>query len=174
MSCFNNQTIKMRARLEYACVVWAQMIALQKMPAPWREYTVTCLVVLPNFKNQDLRAILHRATLAWKRRRSKAIYLWHLVNRRGAPTLANHLPTPVQTHWNYFMRNPCSILSSLLVVLSMLIADLLFLLLLLCGTNRFFPCIFLLRLSTFTGSHDFHLITDCLLFGLSPFHPPFP
>ena len=104
-----------RSRLEFASVVWDDCSAEDARTLKKTQLSLA-RAVLPDSKKQELLATLDWSTLPWRRQRSNAIYFWHLVNGRGPPILANHLPTSVRARCKYLMCNPC--LSSLLFVLA--------------------------------------------------------
>ena len=152
-----------RSCLEYASVAWDDC-SVEDSHKLERIQLSLARAALPGCKKEDLLCTLDWPTLSWRRRRSKAIYFWQLMNRRGPPNLTKQLPETVEVRCEYSLRNARSVQLPLCSLSS--------------RQRSFLPSAASLwnslpvhvsadnSLSSFISSLDLHFFTDRYTFGL--------
>ena len=164
-------TVLLRPCLEYASVVWDNcsssdthsleriQLSLARSAASLHHFSAF------NFSKSCLLQLLGWPTLAWRRRRSKLLHFWHLVQRRGPPGLCNKLLS-VSSRCSYSLRNlssfevpACSSSSHLSSFLPSCI---------ILWNSLPAPITSCTSLSSFASSIDSHFAGDKFSFGLPP------
>ncbi len=101
-----------RPSMEYAAPVWDDCSKRDAMSLERVQLAVARAILRCSRRDTHNKEVLRKigwSTLAWRRRRFKALLLWDLLHSGGPPSLQAQVPPSVSVRSSYSFRNSLSI-----------------------------------------------------------------